>query len=60
MLFDAFSRCQMSCDQGPIHKDHTPHVILFAKTLGDIVSDDRAELMVVGVIEAFNTALRTR
>ena len=50
----------MSCDQGPIHKDHMPHVISFAKTSGDIVSNDRAGLMVVGVIEASNTALRMR
>jgi len=37
-----------------------PHVISFAKTSGDIVSDDGAGLMVVGAIEASNTALRTR
>jgi len=37
-----------------------PHVILFAKTSGDIVNNDRAGLMVVGAIEASNTALRIR
>jgi len=37
-----------------------PHVISFAKTSGNIVSDDGAGLMVVGAIKASNTALRTR
>jgi len=38
----------------------TLYVILLAKTLGDIVSDDGAGLIVVGAIKASNTALRTR
>ena len=50
----------MSCDLGPIHKNHMPHVILFTKTSGDIVSNDGAGLMVVGAIKVSNTALRTR
>jgi len=50
----------MSCDQGPIHKDHTLHVISLAKTSGDIVSDDGAGLMVVGAIKVSNTAFRAR
>jgi len=37
-----------------------PHVILFAKTLGDIVSNNGAGLMVVEAIEASNIALRMR
>jgi len=37
-----------------------PHVISFAKTSRDIVNNDGAGMMVMGVIEASNTALRTR